>query len=73
MRNWLWKVLKAISWVSSSSKALWKFQVYLNEIEFLKSSLQVVFQNVGGSVNSFADCLATQGADRSIDRIALSM
>lgn len=57
--------LNVIIWVSYFNKVLQRFQFYFNKINFILTSIQVEFQHVGWSTNSFANSLAKQGVDRS--------
>lgn len=59
--------LNAISWVFNPAKMPWRSHFYFNEIKFIFSEFQVIFQHVEQSANSFVDSLAKLGADRSSD------
>eukprot|EP00268_Persea_americana_P021089 TRINITY_DN21101_c0_g1_i1.p1 TRINITY_DN21101_c0_g1~~TRINITY_DN21101_c0_g1_i1.p1 ORF type:complete len:199 (+),score=31.91 TRINITY_DN21101_c0_g1_i1:157-753(+) len=54
-----------ISWVARSMVKPWKFQIFLNGIKGLASSLSVVFSHVIRSANGLVDSLAKQGVQRS--------
>lgn len=63
----------AIFWASSSAKFPRRFQFYVNENTLLSSMLRVKFQHEGRMDNGFADCLAKQVVDRSLDLLGFKM
>lgn len=59
--------------VSSFASVPWKFQLYINVIKFLLSSLCIKFQHMGRLDNSFAGCLAKEGVDMPSDLLAFTL
>lgn len=59
--------LNVISLVCTCALPPRRFQFYFNEIKELSSSISVELCRVGRSANGFADSMAKQGFDRSLE------